>query len=158
MSSQESRIRQLAINKPGKLLQLGLEEMRKYLRALNPGEEEQFSAEVVRYLSTVLFAHHSPDSVGVGRVRELRTLAECIDHLCKGRLPQLGDMLMQRFTAVEMSLSEGGWSAARHLEIIPETLYGLASRQLRTAAVVEETRQLKLKALLAKSKDRRGNH
>jgi len=108
---------------------------------------ELLPAQVVRYLTSVFHAHHSPEAIGIAKARELRTLAECLDHLCEGRIAALGDTLMQRFTAVELSITEKGWEQAKHLELIPDHVCGLASRSLRETAAREEARSLKLRSL-----------
>ena len=48
-------------------------------------------------------------------------LALAIDALLEGRLPQVGDILMQRFKALEMSVAEKNWELASHLEITDAT-------------------------------------
>ena len=123
--------------------------MKKYLKDRNPGvDQDRLPGQVVRYVTSIFHASYSPDQVGVAKCRELRTLAESIDHLCEGRLDQLGDTLMQRFSAVELSITEGSWSQAKHLELIPYHMCGLANRSLRASAVKEETRDLRLKELV----------
>ena len=54
--------------------------------------------------------------------RGLRTLAEALDELMSGQMMTAMDIIGQRFRAIEASiLEEGGWSVARHLEVVPET-------------------------------------
>ena len=151
VDDDQSKVARIALRRPGRLLTLGLEELKKYVQARGGREgDEVLPAQVVRYLTSVFHSAHSPESIGPGKTRELRTLAECIDHLCEGRLDACGDTLMQRFTAVELSVTEGSWHQAKHLELIPDNICGLAGRGLRAAAVKEETRELKLKELISK--------
>ena len=60
-------------------------------------------------------------------VRELDTLARCIDYLKAGRLPELGDALAGRFLAVESAGLTNNWQDAQHLEVIPARQAGLAA-------------------------------
>lgn len=52
-------------------------------------------------------------------VRELDTLARCIDYLKAGRLPELGDAVAGRFLVVESAGLTNNWQDAQHLEVIP---------------------------------------
>ena len=52
-------------------------------------------------------------------VRELYALAQSIDLLRAGRLPETGDALASRFIAVHTALGEGGWQTASQLELFP---------------------------------------
>ena len=55
------------------------------------GEEKDTPARIVSYLQAILFSKYTQDRIGPRMARELRTLAEAMDHLEKGRLPQLED-------------------------------------------------------------------
>ena len=114
-------------------------------------------ALLVRYLTSIFHATYSPESIGMTKSREMRTLAEALDHLCEGRLPSLGDTLMQRFQALEQSIVDGNWHQAKHMEIIPDTTLGLASRGLRAEAAREETRELKQRDLVDRRKGRKAS-
>ena len=51
-------------------------------------------------------------------LRELTTLAEAIDELSSGHVASTADLAMQRFKAIEHSLShQGQWQLARALEV-----------------------------------------
>lgn len=54
-----------------------------------------------------------------GPVREMHLLANALDLLRQGDLDVLGDLLASRFMSVHQSLLDGGWSTARHLELMP---------------------------------------
>ena len=54
--------------------------------------------------------------------RDLFILASAIDQLLAGREAQAEDILAQHFRAMEASLTEeGGWTVARHLEVLPDS-------------------------------------
>ena len=70
---------------------------------------------VMKYVNSLLIAKNLP----AGVVAELRTIGETIDALMAGNLGRLGDVLAQRFRAVELQASgEATWAQARHLEVI----------------------------------------
>ena len=89
-------------------------------------------------------AHGQP---GLRNEREFRTLAESIDHLASGRLDAMGDVLMQRFRAVEKAVQDNGsWETARHLEIIPPALPTTLSEKERAQALQIRLREQKATA------------
>ena len=55
-------------------------------------------------------------------------MAECLDALNDGKLGALGDILMQRFKALEVATKDGHWDVARQLEVVPCTDVGLAEQ------------------------------
>ena len=97
-----------------------------------------------KYLITVLFARHSEQSIGVRSSRELRTLALVLDLLQEGNLAGVGDVLVQRWKAVETSIVEGGWTLARHQELIPAQEVGLSSEAERRVVARCELDRVKL--------------
>ena len=111
-------------------------------RYLAPRQEDacartKLPPHVTQYLTTVLQQARRGE-IHLRSQRELRTLAESLDHLLSGRLAQLGDMLMQRFKAVEETTGGTPWEVARHLELTPHQDVGAASQQeLRWAAQAE---------------------
>ena len=80
-----------------------------------------------------------------GKVRDLReldTLARCLDMLQAGQLAELGDSLSGRFIAVENAALAGSWADAQHLEVLPNRTPGIAQTSVllkaqRHARVVE---------------------
>ena len=74
------------------------------------------------YTAGTLFAQNSAASVGMRNTREIQTVSWALDLLVMGELAQLGDVLMQRYKALEASVSDGGWHLARHYELIPPTI------------------------------------
>ena len=83
--------------------------------------------KVTGYLTAIVLGHHTPDKIGLRSMRELQTLARSLDLLEQGSLAELGDLLMQRFKAIEQSLADGNWAIANEMEIVPEALPTLAS-------------------------------
>ena len=94
----------------------------------------------VPYLLTVLHSQHPVEKVGVARSRELRTLAQCLDHLAMGQitLSERADTLMQRFKACEAAAADGTWNLARRYELIPDIGSGLVGVGERKQAARDE--------------------
>ena len=115
----------------------GLKEMSRFLGAREGADAKDSSAmgnRVVSYLTTIFHAKNSPDKVGIRTSREMRTLAEALDALKAGQLPEVADLLIQRFKSLEVGASSGAWDVAQRLELIPEMDLGLASAQEVRAA------------------------
>eukprot|EP00434_Breviolum_minutum_P038695 symbB.v1.2.034333.t1/scaffold4414.1/size41512/1 len=128
---------------PGCLLRSALREMKKYLAARGEANKEDLTAgRVVSYLRQILLPQYP--KAGLRSQRELVTLATGLDMLLEGDLGRLGDLLVQRFKAIEASLSaDGNWSVARHQELIP-THASLSTRAEMTEAAKAELRASKL--------------
>ena len=141
--------KELSARDPGRLYKRGLKNMVRFLapRAGTPGESSALQGRAVEYLTTVSSVANG--TVGVRNERELRTLAESIDLLAGGNLGALGDVLMQRFRAVETSVQENGsWELARHLEVIPPPLPSTLSKAERAQALALKQRERKAAAVL----------
>ena len=68
--------------------------------------EDPYVPIALQYLVSVVHAHHPPSTLKDGG-RELRTLADAIDGLLKGKQAQVLDFLMQRFKSQIMAVVEG---------------------------------------------------
>ena len=66
----------------------------------------------------MFFFRRKKGKLSVQTSEELRTLARAIDLVLKGDITGLGDLLMQRYKAVEHGATHG-WQAARHLQLLP---------------------------------------
>ena len=115
--------RRTAATKPGALLHSGLIMMHRHLgRQVEDCEE----VDAVRakglagaHIATAL-KPNAGSELNFKTLQELQSLAEAVDLLMRGRVASAGDVLIQRFRAVEAaSLEEGRWSVARHLEVLP---------------------------------------
>ena len=69
--------------------------------------------------------------MGLRTSQEMRSLAERLDSLTQGKLPRLGDILMQRFKAVELAIMDGSWVAAETLACTPSSILELPQRRKR---------------------------
>ena len=117
---------------PGSLLAEALSSMRCFLGSRGEAEISD-QPRVLAYLETVFNQRYGTDAVGLRTSREMRTIAESVDALMEGDVLRAGDLLIQRFKALETSVIDGTWSRARHHELIPEEGVGLASAAERQA-------------------------
>jgi hypothetical protein len=106
---------------------------------------DRLEPRAVSYLVTVL--QHATD-LGVRNERELRTLATAVDLLCKGDLPALGDVLLQRFKAIEMASQDASWLVASKLELIPPAQISSSAGWERQQAAQLELTEMKLRERL----------
>ena len=155
-SRNANGIRALAEKQPGTLYQSGLEEITRVmgLREGASGPTDK-TVKLVGYLQAILLGKHSLEKIGPRSGRELRTLAEAMDHLAEGRLPQVADLLMQRFKALEQSISDGHWGIANQLELVDETGITLTSAGEQRAAARAEMLRHKLEEARKKNREQR---
>ena len=118
--------------------------MGKFLSAREEGDQTEGTHKVVAYLSSIFHGSHTPQSIGIRTSREMRTLAEALDALQAGKLPEVADLLVQRFKALETSIQDGNWNLAKRLEVIPDSTSGLTSMEERRAAARDELQSLQL--------------
>eukprot|EP00972_Heterocapsa_arctica_P012417 1823624-Heterocapsa_arctica.AAC.1 len=80
--------------------------MQRYL--VSRGEADPYSAgmptgKFVTYLTTVFAMAHPEEKANSYIMREMRTMAEALDCLICGDLDRAGDIMVQRFKALEAS-------------------------------------------------------
>ena len=72
----------------------------------------------------------------------MRTLVESMDSLASGQLAKCGDLLMQRYKAVETSVHEGGsWEVASNMEVILPSMPSATGEAERAAAVTSRSKK-----------------
>ena len=148
----ESAVRKLATDRPGALLESAMVLMLRQAGGQHARADVAGAAGeqglCVGYLTRALLPQVT-GRITLRSERELRTLAEAIDLLLAGRVAALGDVLAQRFRAVEASiLEEGGWSVARHLEVIPDTRVSSVPDAMREVMARAERDQHRLRTAL----------
>ena len=104
------------------------------------------------YLNQVVLVQHPPGVMGVRNHRELTTLGRAIDLLLQGHLGELGDLLVQRFKAIETAMADQSWSSAKHQELIPAQAASLTTETERKKAAKLELTQGKLRDMVARGK------
>ena len=107
---------------PGRHLEGFLSTIREYLSVMDgdPEGAKKLPPVAMRYLTTVLLPAMG-NQIGFRDERELRTLAESIDSLVRGKAATSADILVQRFKSIELRLQSGTSQVAKHLELIPES-------------------------------------
>ena len=138
---------------PGALFSRGVEEITRFLgeREGATGEDAaDLPARTLAYLNSIFHGRHPPAEVGPRTCKEMRTLALAIDSLARGELPQVGDLLMQRFKALEMAVGDKSWAVASQLEVA-EDLPGLTTMEEKQAAARYALLQQKLADAKAKA-------
>ena len=106
---------------------------------------------MVTYFRSVWQSAHPSAEVGPRNNTELELLAESIDLLLRGDLPALGDMLMQRFKAVQVA-STKGWKLASELEVRGRDDCTLVSQEEMAEAERARLRTYRLEESIAKGK------
>ena len=126
---------------PGQILQAVLRKMSSFLSARTDAEVRSGSLNpiVTAYLTSVLQPAMGQQLAGRNR-QELRTLAEAVDAILSGNIPRAADILISRFSAVEMAASAKHWNVARHLEIIPQQDVSSVPTELLDMATMAERR------------------
>ena len=144
----------LSEKKPGRLAEISLKEMTRFLsdRDENGERGAGWSGQrVTAYLNQIVFNQNPASKIGIRSTRELMTLALVIDEILEGNQLRALDVLLQRFKAVEASFLEGGWAVAKHLELIPATTASMTREDERELAAKSELRALKLRESLQKA-------
>ena len=152
-------IRRIAEKDPGALSKQGLAEMAKQLpKGGGEGSAGGASGEgalrpiVMVYLMTYLIPSLNK-AIPQGPLREMKTLAAAMDKMLHGRTDEGCDIVMQRFRALEMSLRDGTWKVAKHIELVADE-EGSTSLDVREVATKEAVREAKLQKHLEKSRKR----
>ena len=150
----EHHIGEVARKRPGHLLRHGLKTISKFLAERGAGSDSglELQPRMVEYLTTVASATRA-QPLTLRNERELRTLAEGLDHLLSGRLAEAGDLLIQRYKAVETAASGEDWELARHLEVIPPSSISAVSPSERAAVTAMRARELKLESLAERGRE-----
>lgn len=128
-------LRKKSSGHPGSVLKLLLDTVEEHLSSI--GETAGGSSSTLGG-TKVLTYYNSLIKGGVNATsrdgREMYLLAVAIDMLRVGRLAELGDGLSARFLALHQANIDGGWDAARHLEIHTPELLSAAGAQVTLAA------------------------
>ena len=132
---------------PGALLQAALKKMRTYLVTREAGvhgmDADPLSPTVVAYLTSVLLP--STPGMSIRSARELQTLATALDFILCGQVAKGADVMIQRFQAVELAVSEGSWSISRHLELIADPKVSSVPEKVKESALRREREEAKLR-------------
>ena len=133
---------------------MGLQEMAKYVGGrggAGTSKDAWKEASAVAYRQRVIMVKFPEKDMGKRNYRELVTISEAIDALLVGNLARVGDHLMQRMKATEMSVVQKGWDQAKHLEVIPEDQSLLTSASERDVVAKAARRAARLRTQLEAS-------
>ena len=111
--------------------------------AFKEEETAMLPAVAVGYLTQVFFQQHPPSVVRLRSSKELRTLAHCIDLICRNDPLRSLDVMIQRLKAIELSHIQGNWHQASQLELV------MSEDQLATFRQEVKAAQQEVKADLA---------
>ena len=120
--SGEAPLRKRALREPGSVMEMLVRLAQQQLDrgALLDGEGNQAGlttgVKIGTYFALLIRPYHP---AGSPLLRELYSLAQTIDLLRGGRLPEAADALASRFISVHTALTEGSWATASHLELYP---------------------------------------
>jgi hypothetical protein len=153
-SGRDNVIAEVARRTPGRLFTEGLKTMAKFCDPTNARTSggETMPVAAYQYLTTLGTAAQGMN-LPRGAQREMQTLAICRDHLARGNTAALGDVLMQRFKAVESSASSTGWEVAQHLELVPHRQFSATSMREQEAAARMTIRESQLQKALKGNRD-----
>ena len=85
---------------------------------------------ILNFYHAVIFQQAARDTgrpLSVRTQREMETLAEAVGCLIEGDLPRLGDVIYQRYAALEKAHLDGSWLVAQELEVLEQQRLGLAT-------------------------------
>ena len=83
-------------------------------------EEQAMSPIITRYLLSVVVPTLGLKNIPPGKLREMRTIAMAVDMLLKGRSDSTGDILLQRFMSIAMSVRDGSDQFGPQIELLPQ--------------------------------------
>ena len=142
------RVHRAAQRSPGLLAQSSLVRMRQYLAgasgALPSAGTSDLPSTMSAYLNVVYFPVHPETSIGLRASREMKTIGFAVDLMCQGKILEALDFLTQRQKALEVSVEQGNWVQAKHLELIPQSDVTSWSRSDLKAAQKEQLLDTKL--------------
>lgn len=146
--SYEPPLRRKAARSPGSVMQMLVKHAQDQLDRGSLAEEPLRQEEAliggvkISTYFALLIRPYFP--AGNPLLRELYSLAQTIDYLRAGKLPEAADALAGRFVSVHTALSEGSWATAAHLEMHP--LEPVSSTSTATMLQAQRHRRLVLKS------------
>lgn len=120
-AGKQRKLRQLSERRPGRLLSTGYKKMHDQVGTHYGGLSDHknvLQPVALRYLLSFALPQMQ-GGISHDRYRELRSIATSLDLLVEGRTGMAGDLLMQRFKSILMSLRDGSDAAARWIELLP---------------------------------------
>ncbi len=145
--SRRMVFRKLAQEQPGLLTLRAMREYRDLMNEIAEGvPDDEWSPIFLRYFLQCFLVQYR-GKLDDALYRELRTYSEAIDGLMKGKTLEVMDLLTQQFRATIMAVNEQSWSAARWLQLIPDSRMTEASARDAEMAHSIEGRDLRQREL-----------
>lgn len=146
--SYEPPLRRKAAKSPGSVMQMLIRHANEQMdrgslteESLRQDESVVGGVKISTYFALLIRPYYP---AGSPLLRELYSLAQTIDLLRAGMLPEAADSLAARFVSVHTALAEGNWSTAAHLELHP--LEAVASASTATMLMAQKHKRLVLKS------------
>ena len=153
MESKKMVYRRLAKTRPGVLLKRLLMNMKDQVQPMSTGDDDEDPLSPVCMMFFMsIFLPNFRDLEEVA-LREIRTLAEAIDGLLKGKTLEVGDLLAMRLKAAMLAAESGSWVTAKHLELLPPMTRHLPISQDEESLIRRvEAGEIKVRELVDKIK------
>lgn len=146
-TSKHLQLQEYAAKKPGRLTARLLQKMKDVLaRGEGPGQigQDLTPASATSYFLTVIVPTYK-EHLSLRTSRELRSIAKALDLLAQGHGDRAGDVLSQRYKALELSLTDQTWARAQFLELIPPEGASLVEKDEMLMASKEQTTEQKMR-------------
>eukprot|EP00971_Amphidinium_carterae_P182272 3617483-Amphidinium_carterae.1 len=149
---EASTLQTVAQQQPGRLAAITLHRMSEFVGAETGASAHNYPNRVLRpisytYLITTFFARHPEALQNMRSAQELRTLTTILDTLSKGLVLQSLDMIAQRIKAIELSIKQGSWTQAKHLELVPDVEVMSSTREEMKLVQKEDRLERRLSSL-----------
>ena len=149
----------LSKRQPGKLFEKGLKQVREQLAALQGGTADDAAGgtqgRALSFYHSVIVLQRFP-AIGGHTRREMETLCEIVDSLAAGDLERVGDVALQRYKALELSVSDGCWDIAQNIEVLDAHQSCLASEEERFRGSRRQLQSLRVSSALQTLRARGG--
>ena len=103
-------------------------------------------AVAVNWVLTVLLPLNK-QALSIRQIREIRTLAQALDLIASGNSQSAADIIAQRLKALELSISDAGWSRAQFVELLEPEGPTLLDRDEMAMTSKELSTDLKMRRL-----------
>jgi hypothetical protein len=149
-----NRVARVASSTPGMLLEDALSEVRRFLVArggADASEVDRMMPMFTTYFRSVWQGAHPPSVVGQRTNNEMELICAVLDDLISGDLDKLGDVLVQRLRALQVSVTQG-WQVAEQLELSGRRDATLVGEDMMADAVSSRLQVSRLEDSTAKAK------
>ena len=149
-----SKVSRVASSTPGLLLEDALTEVRRFLVARGGADKaavDRLMPLFTTYFRSVWQGAHPPSEVGARTNNEMELICSVLDDLISGDLESLGDVLVQRLRALQVSVTQG-WEVAEQLELSGRRDVSLVGTNMMSDAVQSRLRMAKLEESTSRAK------